>query len=187
MTFSIASDLPGNVHFALGNEAIARGCIEAGVQVAAAYPGTPSSEILETLSKVAKESGIYTQWSTNEIVAIEVATAASMAGLRAVTAMKAQGLNVALDFFLHLNLLGINGGLVAIVCDDPQGWSSVNEQDSRWLVSRMGDFPLLEPSNTQEAKDMAKWAFELSEEVHSVVFLRSVTRISHGSGAVTFW
>ena len=185
-TSSIASDLPGNVHFALGNEAIARGCIEAGVRVASAYPGTPSSEILETLSKVAKESGIYTQWSTNEIVAVEVATAASMAGLRAVTAMKAQGLNVALDFFLHLNLLGTNGGLVAIVCDDPQGWSSVNEQDSRWLVSRMGDFPLLEPSNTQEAKDMAKWAFELSEEINSVVFLRSVTRISHGSGAITF-
>lgn len=183
ITFS--SDKLGHVMLALGNEAIARGAIEAGVQVAAAYPGTPSSEILETLSKAAKDLGIYTQWSTNEIVAVEVATSASMAGLRAVTAMKAQGLNVALDFFLHLNLLGTNGGLVAIVCDDPQGWSSVNEQDSRWLVSRMGDFPLLEPASPQEAKDMAKWAFELSEEISSPVFLRSVTRISHGSGPIT--
>lgn len=182
---TFASNASGHVILALGNEAIARGTIEAGVQVAAAYPGTPSSEILETLSKVAKELGIYTQWSTNEIVAIEVATAASMAGVRAVTAMKAQGLNVALDFFLHLNLLGTYGGLVAIVCDDPQGWSSVNEQDSRWLVSRMGDFPLLEPSSAQEAKDMARWAFELSEELNSTVFLRSVTRISHGSGPIT--
>ena len=117
---SIASDAPGQVLLALGNEAIARGCMEAGVNVAAAYPGTPSSEILQTLSSAAKELGMYTQWSTNEIVAIEVATAASMAGLRSVTAMKAQGLNVALDFFLHLNLLGTRGGLVAVVCDDPQ-------------------------------------------------------------------
>jgi indolepyruvate ferredoxin oxidoreductase alpha subunit len=116
----IASNAPGEVLLALGNEAIARGCMEAGVKVAAAYPGTPSSEILQTLSKAAKELGMYTQWSTNEIVAIEVATAASMAGLRAVTAMKAQGLNVALDFFLHLNLLGTRGGLVGVVCDDPQ-------------------------------------------------------------------
>jgi len=181
----IASNAPGEVLLALGNEAIARGCMEAGVKVAAAYPGTPSSEILQTLSKAAKELGMYTQWSTNEIVAIEVATAASMAGLRAVTAMKAQGLNVALDFFLHLNLLGTRGGLVGVVCDDPQGWSSVNEQDSRWLIGRMADFPLLEPSSAQEAKDMAKWAFELSEEIESTVFIRSVTRISHGSGAIT--
>lgn len=183
--FTIALDAPGHIEVMLGNEAIARGVVEAGAQVAAAYPGTPSSEILENLAKVAKKLGMYAQWSTNEKVATEVVAAASMAGLRAVTAMKAQGLNVALDFVMHLNLIGTgNGGLAIVVCDDPQALSSVNEQDSRWLV-RMGDYPLLEPSSAQEAKDMAKWAFELSEELRSAVFLRSVTRISHASSAVT--
>lgn len=183
--FTIDSDAPGHVEVLLGNEAIARGIVEAGAQVAAAYPGTPSSEILETLAKVAKRVGMYAQWSTNEKVSTEVAAAASMAGIRAITAMKAQGLNVALDFVLHLNLIGTGkGGLLIVVCDDPEALSSVNEQDSRWLV-RMGDFPLLEPSSIQEAKDMAKWAFELSEELQSAVFLRSVTRISHASSVVT--
>jgi len=99
--------------------------------------------------------------------------------------MKAQGLNVALDFVLHLNLIGAgNGGLVIVVCDDPEALSSVNEQDTRWLA-RMGDYPLLEPATGQEAKDMARWAFELSEQLQSAVFLRSVTRISHASSAVT--
>lgn len=183
--FTVASDVPGHVEVLLGNEAIARGIVEGGAQVAAAYPGTPSSEILENLAKFATQLGMYAQWSTNEKVATEVAAAASMAGLRAVTAMKAQGLNVALDFVMHLNLIGTgNGGLLLVVCDDPRALSSVNEQDSRWLV-RMGDFPLLEPSGAQEAKDMAKWAFELSEHLHSAVFLRSVTRISHSSAVVT--
>lgn len=183
--FTIASDAPGRVELVLGNEAIARGIVESGAQVAAAYPGTPSSEILENLARVAKKVGMYTQWATNEKVATEVVASASMAGLRAVTAMKAQGLNVALDFVLHLNLIGTgSGGLLIVVCDDPEALSSVNEQDSRWLV-RMGDYPLLEPSSGQEAKDMAKWAFELSEELHSAVFLRSVTRVSHASSAIT--
>jgi indolepyruvate ferredoxin oxidoreductase alpha subunit len=183
--FTIASDPPGHVEVLLGNHAIARGIVEAGVQVASAYPGTPSSEILESLAKVAKKVGMYVQWSTNEKVAIEVAAAASMAGLRAAAVMKAQGLNVALDFVLHLNLFGTgNGGLLIVVCDDPGALSSVNEQDSRWLV-RMGDYPLLEPSSAQEAKDMARWAFELSERLHSAVFLRSVTRVSHASSLVT--
>jgi len=182
--FNIATDAPGHVELLLGNEAIARGIVEAGVQVAAAYPGTPSSEILENLVKVAKKVGMYAQWAINEKVAIEVATAASMSGLRAVTAMKAQGLNVALDFVQHLNLIGTNGGLLIIVCDDPEAFSSVNEQDSRWLA-QIGDYPLLEPSSVQEAKEMTKWAFELSEQLHSAVFLRSVTRISHASSVVT--
>ncbi|GAI91336.1 unnamed protein product [marine sediment metagenome] len=108
--FTIASDLPGHVELMLGNEAIARGIVEAGAQVAAAYPGTPSSEILENLAKVAKNVGMYVQWSTNEKVAAEVVAAASMAGLRAVTAMKAQGLNVAWDFLMHLNLIGTGKG-----------------------------------------------------------------------------
>ena len=181
--FTIASDAPGHVQLMLGNEGIARGLLEAGVQFAAAYPGTPSSEILENLAKVAKKTGMYAQWSVNEKVAAEAAAAASMTGLRSVTAMKAQGLNVALDFILHLNLIGTNGGMLIIVCDDPEAISSVNEQDSRWLI-RMGDYPLLEPSNVQEAKDMARWALELSEELNSAVFFRSVTRISHASSLV---
>lgn len=181
--FTITSDVPGYVQLMLGNEGIARGILEAGVQFASAYPGTPSSEILENLAKVAKKTGMYAQWSVNEKVAAEAAAAASMTGLRSVTAMKAQGLNVALDFILHLNLIGTNGGMLVIVCDDPEALSSVNEQDSRWLI-RMGDYPLLEPSNVQEAKDMARWAFELSEELNSAVFLRSVTRISHASSLV---
>jgi indolepyruvate ferredoxin oxidoreductase alpha subunit len=182
--FNIASDVSGQTEVLLGNEAIARGIVEAGAQVATAYPGTPSSEILENLVKVAKKAGMYAQWSVNEKVATEVATAASMSGLRAVTAMKAQGLNVALDFVQHLNLIGTNGGLLIIVCDDPEAFSSVNEQDSRW-ITRIGDYPLLEPSSVQEAKDMTRWAFELSEQLHSAVFLRSVTRISHASSTVT--
>lgn len=182
---SIASDVIGQTTLLLGNEAIARGAIEAGARVAAAYPGTPSSEILENLAKVAKEVGMYTQWSTNEKVALEVVAAASMAGLRGITATKAQGLNVALDFLMHLNLIGTRGGLVIVVCDDPRAHSSVNEQDSRWFA-RMGDYPLLEPSSGQEAKDMVKWAFELSEELNSAILLRSVTRISHASWVVTF-
>ena len=183
--FTIASDAPGHVDVLLGNEAIARGIIEAGTKVVAAYPGTPSSEILDSLSKVARKAGIYTEWSINEKVAAEVATAASIAGLRAATPMKAQGMNVALDFIAHGSLTQSgDGGLLIIVCDDPHALSSNNEQDSRWFA-RMFDYPLLEPSSPQEGKDMALWAFDLSEQFRTAVFLRSVTRISHSSGLVT--
>ncbi len=183
--FSLALDEPGRTEFLLGNEAIARGAIEAGVQVAAAYPGTPSSEILESLAKVAKEAGLYAQWATNEKVACEVAMAASMAGLRAITSMKHEGMNVALDFVWHLPLTGLGpGGLVMVCCDDPAGLSSTSEQDQRW-VAVTGEYPLLEPATAQEAKDMTKWAFELSEELRQGVLVRSVTRISHASAPVT--
>ncbi|TAK36477.1 MAG: indolepyruvate ferredoxin oxidoreductase [Chloroflexota bacterium] len=183
---TIASDAPEHLELLLGNAAIARGLIEGGLSVAAAYPGTPSTEILENLAKVAEKAGLYVEWSTNEKVAVEVAAAASMSGLRAVTAMKAQGLNVAMDFVMHVNLTGTGkGGLVLIVCDDPAGHSSGNEQDSRWVV-RAGDFPLLEPTSAQEAKDMAKYALSLSEELGALIFIRSVTRISHSSSDVVF-
>src|SRR5208282_692918 len=175
----------GTSHLLMGNEAIVRGALEAGVNVAAGYPGTPSSEIVESLSKIAKKMGLYVEWSVNEKVSLEVAAAASFANLRALCPMKQNGVNVASDFLLHLALSGIRGGLVLVSCDDPGALSSVNEGESRHFA-RLLEIPLLEPGNFQEAKDMTKWAFELSEEIKSVVMLRSVTRMSHASGSVMF-
>jgi indolepyruvate ferredoxin oxidoreductase alpha subunit len=169
----------------MGNEAIARGALEAGVNVAAGYPGTPSSEIIETLSDAAKEMHLYVEWSVNEKVSLEVAAAASFANLRALCPMKQNGVNVASDFLLHLAGSGTRGGLVLVSCDDPGALSSVNEGESRHFAHLM-EIPLLEPGNFQEAKDMTKWAFELSEEIKSIVMLRSVTRMSHASGSVVF-
>jgi indolepyruvate ferredoxin oxidoreductase alpha subunit len=173
----------GNCHLLMGNEAIARGALEAGLNVAAAYPGTPSSEILENLAAVAGERNLYVEWSTNEKVALEVAAAASFAGLRSLCIMKQNGVNVASDFLLHLAGSGIRGGMVLVTCDDPGALSSVNEGESRHFA-RMIEIPLLEPGDFQEAQDMTKWAFELSEELGTIVMLRSVTRLSHASGAV---
>ena len=167
----------------MGNEAIARGALEAGIDVAAGYPGTPSSEIVENLSKVAKERNLYVEWSTNEKISLEVAAAASFANLRAICAMKQNGVNVASDFLLHLAGSGTRGGLVLVACDDPGALSSVNEGESRHFA-RLVEVPLLEPADFQEAKDMTKWAFELSEELKTLVMIRSVTRMSHASGNV---
>lgn len=167
-----------------GNQAIARGAVEAGVDFCAAYPGSPSSEILETLAALAADFGHYAEWSANEKVALEAATAASFAGLRALAAMKPNGLNVALDFLMHLCMTGSRGGLVLVVCDDPHGHSSTNEQDSRPLV-RAADLPLLEPSGFDEAREMTSWAFELSERIGHPCTVRSVTRLSHARGNVT--
>jgi indolepyruvate ferredoxin oxidoreductase, alpha subunit len=177
-------DEPGRTHLLMGNEAIARGALEAGVGVAAAYPGTPSSEVIATLAKVAKTRGLYVEWSVNEKVALEVAAAAALSGVRAIAAMKQNGLNVALDFLANLALTGVNDGLVLMVGDDPSGLSSTNEQDSRHVAKTL-DLPLLEPATFQEAKDMTKWAFEVSEVIGDVCMLRSVTRISHARGNVT--
>ena len=173
----------GNVLLLMGNEAIARGALEAGVQVAAAYPGTPSSEIIDNLGKVATEMNLYVEWSVNEKVAVEVAAAASFSGLRSLVAMKQNGVNVASDFLLHLALSGTRGGMVLIPCDDPGALSSVNEGESRHFAKLL-ELPLLEPGDFQEAKDMTKWAFELSEELKGLVVMRSVTRLSHASGTV---
>jgi indolepyruvate ferredoxin oxidoreductase alpha subunit len=169
----------------MGNEAIARGALEAGVNVAAGYPGTPSSEIIENLSRVAKERNLYVEWSTNEKISLEVAAAASFAKLRAICPMKQNGVNVASDFLLHLSGSGTRGGLVLVSCDDPGALSSANEGESRHFA-RMVEIPLLEPGDFQEAKDMTKWAFELSEKIKNVVMVRSVTRMSHASGNVWF-
>ncbi len=167
----------------MGNEAIARGALEAGVNVATSYPGTPASEIIENLAHVAKERNLYVEWSTNEKVALEVAAAASFSQLRSLCAMKQVGVNVAADFLLHLGLSGTRGGMVLVTCDDPGALSSSNEGPSRHFA-RMFEIPLLEPGDFQEAKDMTKWAFELSEEIKTVVMVRSVTRVSHASGNV---
>ena len=176
---TISSDAPGERIFVLGNEAIARGAIEAGVQVAAAYPGTPSSEILENLAKVAKEVDMYVEWSTNEKVAFECALGASICGVKAMASMKHVGLNVAHDPLITASHIRTKGGFVVVVADDPWAWSSQNEQDSRY-VALQGNIPVLEPSSLQEAKDMTADAFRLSEEFGQMFMVRSVTRIGHG-------
>ncbi len=181
----IALNEPGRVELLMGNEALARGALEAGVRVAAAYPGNPSSEIIETLSRAADPSRLHVEWSVNEKVALEVAAGASFFGLRALAAMKQNGLNVAYDFLTNLNLCGVKGGLVVIVCDDPGGISSSNEQDTRYMA-RLTDIPLLEVAGFADARDMVRYAFELSETIGSVVMVRSVTRISHGRGPVVY-
>ena len=173
----------GAQYLYMGNEAIARGALEAGISLASGYPGTPSSEIIENLAKVASERNLYVEWSTNEKVALEVAAAASFAQLRSLCVMKQNGVNVASDFLLHLSGSGTRGGMVLVTCDDPGALSSINEGESRYF-SRMVEIPLLEPGDFQEAKDMTKWAFELSETLRSIVVLRSVTRMSHASGNV---
>ena len=164
-----------------GNEAIARGAYEAGVKVAAAYPGTPSTEILETISR--EYRGVYAEWTPNEKVALEVAFGASLTGARAMASMKHVGVNVAADPLMTLSYTGVNGGLVLISCDDPELYSSQNEQDNRHYA-RFAKVPMFEPSDSQEAKDFLKLCFEVSEKFDTLVMLRSVTRISHSTGIV---
>ncbi len=167
-----------------GNQAIARGALEAGVHFCAGYPGNPSSEIIETLAKAAEDLPIYVEWSINEKVSFESATAASFAGCRGISCMKQNGVNVISDFLTNLTLSGTNGGLVLVVCDDPAGISSTNEEDSR-VFSKLAGIPLLEPSTPQEALEMTKWAFELSESIKNVVMVRSVSRLSHSRSNVS--
>ncbi|MBC7190652.1 indolepyruvate ferredoxin oxidoreductase subunit alpha [Candidatus Aerophobetes bacterium] len=161
----------------MGNEAIARGAYEAGVKLASAYPGTPSTEVLETLANF-KDKEIWCEWAPNEKVALEVAAGASLAGARSLVAMKHVGLNVAADPLMTLSYIGVEGGLVIVVADDPGMHSSQNEQDTR-NYAKFAKVPLLEPSDSQEAKDFTVFAFELSEKFKTPVILRSTTRISH--------
>lgn len=166
----------------LGNEAIARGAYEAGVKVSAAYPGTPSTEISESIVKY--KDVIYAEWSPNEKVATEVAIGASISGVRAMCSMKHVGVNVASDPLYTISYGGVNGGLVLVAADDPGLYSSQNEQDTR-CVARAAQVPVLEPSDSQEAKDMMKLAFELSEKYDTPMILRTTTRLSHSQGPVT--
>ena len=166
----------------LGNEAIARGAYEAGVKVSAAYPGTPSTEISEYL--VQYKEDLYCEWSPNEKVSTEVAVGASIAGTRAMSCMKHVGFNVAADPAYSVSYMGVNGGLVIIVADDPGLYSSQNEQDTR-MVARAAQLPVIEPSDSSEAKEYIKMAFELSEQFDRPIVYRTTTRLAHSQGLVT--
>lgn len=181
----ILLDSAGSRHFLLGNEAIARGAIEAGIHIATTYPGTPASEITDTLSEVARDVGIFVEYSTNEKVAVEVAAGASISGARSIVSMKHVGFNVASDAAVTLAYVGVKGGCVIVSADDPHCWSSQNEQDNRYYAL-LSKIPCLEPSNPQEAKDMVLHAFEISEKLELPIMLRLVTRVSHVRGIVTF-
>ena len=163
-----------------GNEAIARGAWEAGVHYATGYPGTPSTEILENISKY---DSIESAWSTNEKVALDVAVGVSLAGKRALVTMKHVGLNVASDTFMVVPYAGVIGGLVIISADDPGMHSSQNEQDNRYFA-KFGKVPLLEPIDPQEAKDFVAIAFDISERFETPVLYRTTTRIAHAKGVV---
>ncbi|CAM4066839.1 indolepyruvate ferredoxin oxidoreductase subunit alpha [Enterocloster bolteae] len=164
----------------LGNEAIARGAYEAGVKVSAAYPGTPSTEVSKSLVQYDE---IYAEWAPNEKVATEVAIGASIAGVRSMCVMKHVGMNVAADPLYTAAYTGVRGGLVLVVADDPGMYSSQNEQDSR-MVARAAMVPIVEPSDSAEAKEFMKYAYDLSEKYDTPVILRSTTRLSHSQGLV---
>lgn len=163
-----------------GNEAIARGAYEAGCHIASAYPGTPSTEILENF---AKYDGVYAEWATNEKVALEVVSGASIGGARSFTAMKHVGLNVAADPLFTMAYEGVSGGLVVVTADDPGMHSSQNEQDNR-LYAPLAKIAMVEPSDSQECKTFMKEAFKISEEFDTLVLFRSTTRVSHSKSIV---
>jgi len=169
----------------LGDEAIAQGAIDAGMSGIYAYPGTPSTEITEYVqhSELAKERNIHSDWSTNEKTAMEAALGMSYAGKRAMVSMKHVGLNVAADAFVNSAITGVNGGLIVVAADDPSMHSSQNEQDSRFYA-KFAMIPVLEPSNQQEAYDMAYIGFELSEKFKVPVMLRITTRLAHSRSGV---
>ena len=169
---------PGTKVLLLGNEAIARGALEAGVAIATTYPGTPASEIGDALARVAKDAGIYFEYSTNEMVAAEIAMGAAASGVRALVSMKHVGLNVAADALMTFAYTGTRGGFVLVTADDPSCHSSQNEQDNRYYAL-LGGIPLLEPCSPQECCDMTKEAFAISEKLELPVIVRTTTRVSH--------
>jgi len=186
----IIDEKPGKTILLLGNEAITRGAIEAGVDVATTYPGTPSSEIADTFSAIAKylkkqdkKPPFYFEYSTNEKVALEVAAAASFCNLRSLTCMKHVGLNVASDAFMTYLYVGCKGGHIIISADDPSCHSSQNEQDNRYFAL-FGSAPMLEPTTPEEAKEMTRQGFDLSEELRLPVLLRTTTRLNHARGTI---
>jgi len=175
---------PGERRLLLGNEAIVRGALEAGVALATTYPGTPASEIGDRFYLIARESELSFEYSTNEKVALEVAAGAAASGLRALCSMKHVGVNVAADTLMTLAYSGVKAGLVLISADDPSLFSSQNEQDNRYYAKLSG-LPMLEPVSPQEAKEMTVAAFELSEALELPVILRTTTRVNHSRGVVT--
>jgi len=179
----IALERLGERILLLGNEAIARGAVEAGVQVATSYPGTPASEILETIAMVSSKLGIHAEWSTNEKVAFEVAIGAAISGVRALSAMKHVGVNWAADPLFAVNQTGVTGGLVLVTADDPGAYASQNEQDNRHYALA-SEVLMLEPADVQEAKEMTVNAFDISEKLELPVMVRPTTRICHSRADV---
>jgi len=173
----------GNKQLLLGNEAIVRGALEAGISFATTYPGTPSSEIGDNFYRISQQTELYFEYSVNEKVALEAAAAAAVSGLRTMCSMKHVGLNVAADALMTLAYVGVKGGLVVVSADDPSMHSSQNEQDNRYYAKLAG-LPMLEPANSQEALDMTRAAFELSETYQIPVLLRTTTRINHSRTTV---
>ncbi|MBI5967228.1 MAG: 4Fe-4S binding protein [Deltaproteobacteria bacterium] len=169
--------------YVMGDTAIARGALEAGVRVVAGYPGTPATEIVEECLGV---PGVHVEWANNEKVAFELCTGASLCHVRAMPVMKHNGTNVVTDFLMHVNFTGIRGGLVLISADDPGGLSSQNEEDTRILVHQYAHLPVFDPCSPQEAKAMVKEAFDLSEKTELVFCLRPVTRVCHARGIIEF-
>ena len=169
---------PGSRQLLLGNEAIVRGALEAGISFATTYPGTPSSEIGDNFYRISQETDLYFEYSVNEKVALETAAAAAISELRTMCSMKHVGLNVAADALMTLAYVGVKGGLVVVSADDPSMHSSQNEQDNRYYAQLAG-LPMLEPANSQEALEMTRAAFELSEAYKIPVLLRTTTRINH--------
>ncbi len=174
---------PGKRLLMLGNEAIARGAVEAGLAFGSTYPGTPSSEISSNLFDISLESDLYFEYGTNEKVALEVAAAAANSGLRSMTVVKHVGLNVAADPLMTLAYLGVRAGLVIVTADDPFMFSSQNEQDNRYY-GKLSALPVLEPSSVGEAREMVRYAFDLSEKLREPVLFRTTTRINHSTGVV---
>ncbi|WP_297998655.1 thiamine pyrophosphate-dependent enzyme [uncultured Oscillibacter sp.] len=184
MEWTMTGGVPGQICLMQGNEAIVRGAVEAGIHFAASYPGSPSSQVLGMLGKIARERGFYAEWSTNEVCALQACTGASLAGGRALCVVKQNGLLCVADALHCAAQAGVKGGLVIVSSDDPSAHSSTNEFDSRWQAMSAG-IPLLEPTTMQEAKDMIPYAFDLSEKVGQIVLIRVTTRVCHGRGNVT--
>jgi indolepyruvate ferredoxin oxidoreductase alpha subunit len=176
---------PGRKTLLLGNEGLVRGVLEAGLAFASCYPGTPSSEVPNNLFALKEKAGLYMEFATNEKVAMEVAGAAALSGIRSLTAMKHVGMNVASDPMMTLAYTGVTGALVIYNADDPAMHSSQNEQDNRYFAKFSG-LPMLEPANAQEMKEMALYAFELSEQLQLPVIVRSTTRVAHSRGVVEY-
>ena len=180
----LLTDQPGEQMLLLGNEAIARGAIEAGVAFTSTYPGTPSSELSLNFFQMSRESDLHFEYCTNEKVAVEVSAGAAACGVRSMAVMKHVGLNVAADALMTLAYVGVKGGMVILTADDPAMFSSQNEQDNRYYAKISG-LPMLEPSSVEEAHRIVADAFDLSEQLQEPVLLRTTTRINHSSGVVT--
>ena len=184
MDWTLTTNDPGKVVLMQGNEAIVRGAVESGIHFAASYPGSPSSQILGMLGKIARERNFYAQWATNEVAAFQACLGTSLAGARSICIVKQNGLLCIADALFCAAQHGIKGGVVVVTSDDPSSHSSTNEFDSRHMALS-ACVPMLEPTNMQEAKDMVPYAFEISERTKQVVIIRLTTRVCHGRGSVS--